>query len=60
MQFTSRSLDTAADLNSAMAAIEKTSDPEKGSAVARLKIHTECLNTLLDGILIAWHLLHLR
>jgi len=33
MQSTSRSLDTA-DLNSAMAAIEKTSDPEKGSVTA--------------------------
>ena len=33
MQSTSRSLDIA-DLNSAMAAIEKTSDPEKDSVIA--------------------------
>lgn len=57
MQFTSRSLDTS-DLNSAMAVIEKTSDPEKGLVPA--EEHPECLNTLLDGMLIARHLLRLR
>lgn len=57
MQFTSRSLDTT-DLNSAMAAIEKTSDLEKGLVPA--EEHLEYLNTLLDGMLIARHLLRLR
>lgn len=56
MQFTSRSLDTT-DLNSA-AAIEKTSDLEKGLVPA--EEHLEYLNTLLDGMLIARHLLRLR